>query len=190
MVFAPRCPPHRTVQYFFYPRSSFDFIQFMLIVGCIFLVAMSVGYKLAILIIFLNLLGRLIVLEFQFQQNFVCKGGSPRGVNPKLYILQCGGFLYWKQFQTISIQQIILTTQDYVQLVIVPMLTFGITRKTLKLFLYGLFVGYPRWQPLVAALFYPDLVGRLPVTWKDYDGNTYLIVLEDVLYFPRCPVRK
>ena len=68
------------------------------------------------------------------------------------------------------------------------MLTFGITRKTLKLFLYGLFVGYPRWQPLVAALFYPDLVGRLPVTWKDYDGNTYLIVLEDVLYFPRCPV--
>ncbi len=40
----------------------------------------------------------------------------------------------------------------------------------------------------MVVIFAPELVGRLPVTWKDNDGNPYSIVLEDVLYFPRSPV--
>ena len=36
--------------------------------------------------------------------------------------------------------------------------------------------------------FYPEKVGRLPLTWKDDSGSSYSIVLDDVLFFPRSPV--
>jgi len=36
--------------------------------------------------------------------------------------------------------------------------------------------------------FYPESVGRLPLSWKDEEGNPFSIVLENVLYFPQSPV--
>jgi len=36
--------------------------------------------------------------------------------------------------------------------------------------------------------FYPDSVGKLPVTWNDGKGGSYSIVLDNVLYFPHSPV--
>ncbi len=43
------CNSVSRVQYYFYPGASCEFLKFLLIVGCLFLVAMFIGYKLALI---------------------------------------------------------------------------------------------------------------------------------------------
>ena len=195
LFFSVRTSIVRT-QYFFYPQASCDFLRFLLIVACLFLVAMSVGYKLAVLryqahfsksSTEANRVRVSVPTNFRLRGRTRSRSNSKRRQSKAVYTSVQRVFVSETNLEDIPS----VDNFDQSRLCVVDNCANAHIWNTKDDFESGSLRPIGRLSQVATiggSNFYPESVGRLPITWKDSDGNPYSIVLEDVLYFPRSPV--